>query len=122
MRLILIVDNDLANRRLTQLILEQKGYKTLLAKNGLDGLKIACERLPDLVITDDDMPGMAGSTLCATLKHSQKTSHIPVILYSARSGVQNPVFLDRIGADGVLLKPCTPKMIFHTVTNLCYPA
>ena len=90
----------------------------MLAKNGQDGLKQALEQSPDLIISDIMMPEMDGIELCRELKCKIETSHIPVILLTARTGQIFRIEGLETGADVYLTKPFSPYELQLKVYNL----
>ncbi|GAB3959619.1 hybrid sensor histidine kinase/response regulator transcription factor [Spirosoma harenae] len=80
-------------------------YQVVRAFDGAQGLQIAIERMPDLVLSDVLMPVMDGYTLCGKLKADPHTSHIPVILLTAKSTLDSRVNGLRLGADDYITKP-----------------
>ncbi|GAB4021303.1 ATP-binding protein [Spirosoma koreense] len=101
--LLVVEDND----ELARFIIDSlpRDYRIRRAVNGLDGLKKALEHLPDLILSDVMMPLMDGLTLCHQLKTDLRTSHIPVILLTAKSSVENRLAGLSLGADDYLTKP-----------------
>jgi two-component system cell cycle response regulator len=80
---IMIVDDDVMNRELLQTVFERYGYSALHAANGPQALRLAETEQPSLIICDVRMAGMDGYEVCAQIKDSAATSHIPVIMLSA---------------------------------------
>jgi DNA-binding response OmpR family regulator len=93
-------------------------YKVIATSNGLDGFREATETIPDLVISDIMMPGMNGLELCHKLKTDEKTSHIPVILLTARQSDQYQAEGYETGADAYIAKPFSTALLKVRIKNL----
>nr|MBI1232104.1 response regulator [Cytophagales bacterium] len=93
-------------------------YKILEADNGRDGLLIAFKQIPDLIISDVMMPDVDGIELCKTLKSDEKTSHIPIILLTAKSEEDNILKGLEVGADDYMLKPFRIKQLLVRIEKL----
>jgi signal transduction histidine kinase/DNA-binding response OmpR family regulator len=93
-------------------------YSVLEAKNGKEGFDMAREHIPDLVISDVMMPEMDGFELCEQLKTDNFTSHIPVILLTARAEDADKLSGLQTGADAYLIKPFNSKELLLRVHNL----
>ena len=111
---VLIVDDDPANISLLSKLLEMSGYGIYSALNGEQALKIATEKIPDLILLDVMMPGADGYETCAELKANPKTKNIPVIFISGtgneRKGLQ-------LGAVDYIRKPFSTAIIKARVQN-----
>ncbi len=101
---VLIVEDNADMAAYIALCLEDK-YRLLHVSNGIEGLEAAMREVPDLVLSDVMMPEMDGLELCGRLKAEGSTSHIPVILLTARAGQSNKLEGLRRGADEYLVKP-----------------
>lgn len=93
-------------------------YNTMVAENGRLGLEIAREKLPDIIISDIMMPEMDGLELCRMVKQDFLTSHIPVVLLTAKSAVEQKIEGLGIGADAYLDKPFDSEYLTVVVKNL----
>ena len=96
----------------------QSDYQIYEASNGYEGLVIAQERSPDIIISDMMMPQMDGLELCKKLKKEILTSHIPVILLTARSTVEYQLAGIETGADDYITKPFNLKLLSLKIKNL----
>ncbi|GAB3930380.1 hybrid sensor histidine kinase/response regulator transcription factor [Larkinella terrae] len=115
-RILLVEDNADLAEFITESLPEK--YEIDQARNGLDGLSLALERMPDLVISDVMMPVMDGYTLCNNLKSDLRTSHIPVILLTAKVSYEDRIEGLTRGADEYLTKPFHVQEIQLRVRNL----
>jgi ligand-binding sensor domain-containing protein/signal transduction histidine kinase/DNA-binding response OmpR family regulator len=98
-------------------IFEEK-YEVRTAKNGIEALESVEKALPDLLISDIMMPGMDGFELCRRIKSSLLTSHIPVVLLTAKTGEENVLRGYELGADAYIEKPFNPPSLLLLVKNL----
>jgi signal transduction histidine kinase/ligand-binding sensor domain-containing protein/DNA-binding response OmpR family regulator len=102
-RILLVEDEeDIRNYIIEELSLE---YKVLFAKNGEEGLNMANDTIPDLIITDVMMPVLSGIELCKKLKNQVITSHIPIIILSAKTETSQQIEGLEMGADVYMIKP-----------------
>ncbi len=116
-KLVLLVEDneDLRSTIKTEL---EKSYRIIEAPNGKEGLVLAVEKNPDLIITDVMMPQMSGKELCQVIKSNFKTSHIPVVMITALSGVDDKVEGLEVGADAYVEKPFSIEVLKATINNL----
>lgn len=96
----------------------QGQYQVLESENGADGLAVATSQIPDIVISDVMMPEMDGLQLCQLLKTDERTSHIPVVLLTAKSSQADQVSGLETGADLYITKPFSTKVLTLNVRNL----
>lgn len=114
---IMIVEDSEDVRFFLSTILKNQ-YNLILAENGVDALEKSVEDLPDLIISDIMMPEMDGLEFCKRIKSDWKTSHIPVILLTARTTVDNKVEGLEYGADDYVTKPFNSKELTARIKNL----
>lgn len=113
--LLIVEDNPEVRSYIVQIFAEE--YRLVTAENGLEGLAMARQHLPDLVISDVMMPEMDGITFCGKLKTDLEISHIPVILLTARTASLFKIEGLRIGADDYITKPFHPEELALRVRN-----
>ena len=93
-------------------------YHIMIAKNGKDGLSLILKEHPDLVISDIIMDGMDGVSMCRKIKTNVDTSHIPVVLLTAKARDEDKAAGLDVGADAYITKPFYADMLKRTVANL----
>ncbi|HMI59352.1 MAG TPA: response regulator, partial [Puia sp.] len=114
---ILIVEDNVAIRAFIKEAL-QTGYNILESSNGHEGFEYAIEAIPDLIISDVMMPVMDGLLFCSKIKSDPRTSHIPVILLTAKTAVSHHVDGLQTGADIYLTKPFSIRVLALQIQNL----
>jgi signal transduction histidine kinase/DNA-binding response OmpR family regulator/ligand-binding sensor domain-containing protein len=115
--IILVVEDNADLRRYIAKSLTDK-YKVVEAENGKEGLERARAIIPDLIISDIMMPEIDGIELCQTLKKDIATSHIPVVLLTARASEEAQVKGLEGGADDYITKPFNPRLLEIRIHNL----
>jgi two-component system cell cycle response regulator DivK len=115
MSLILIVEDNEKNMKLVRDVLQVKGYATLEAGNAEDGIRLAAEHIPDLVLMDIQLPGMNGIDALGVLRANAATAKIPVIAVTASVMQQDRKLITEAGFDGYIGKPINLKEFLATV-------
>lgn len=115
--IILVVEDNDEVRAFIKTELNSK-YEVIEAANGKRGLEMAYECIPDLIISDVMMPELDGISLCFQLKNNPLTSHIPIILLTALSDIENRIEGLDMGADSYITKPFHPRHLSVRVSKL----
>lgn len=115
-QLLLIEDNYGVTTLIKSLL--EKDYQIQAATNGREGIELAQENVPDLIITDVMMPEKDGYEVCQTLKNDERTSHIPIIMLTARADLASRLEGLETGADAYLAKPFEKKELMVRLRKL----
>lgn len=114
--LLLVEDNAEVRQLLRNTFTD--AYQIVEAADGQEGIEKALEHVPDLIISDIMMPKVDGLKLCETLKTDERTSHIPIILLTAKAGEEDQYKGLSTGADAYVTKPFKTRMLETRVKNL----
>ena len=115
--LVLVVeDNEEMKKFLYKILI--KNFRVELAEDGQEGLQKALELVPDLIVTDLMMPVMDGLQLTEQVKNHRDTSHIPVILLTAKSAIESRLDAMKFGADDYVTKPFSPLLLEARIENI----
>lgn len=114
---VLIVDDNADMRAYLHTLLLDR-YYVIEAADGQSGLKLAVESVPDIVVSDVMMPVMDGLTFCTRLKQHEATSHIPVLMLTARSSEQQHIEGLQTGADAYMTKPFSADLLLANIASL----
>jgi signal transduction histidine kinase/DNA-binding response OmpR family regulator/ligand-binding sensor domain-containing protein len=117
--LLLVEDNEDIRDYITDCLGDEL-YHISTARNGEEGLQKALTNIPDLIITDVMMPVKNGFELVRDLRNQMSTSHIPIILLTAKTSIESKLEGLQRGADSYLTKPFNPKELQLQVQNLIY--
>lgn len=122
MPLVLIVDDNEKNRRLAADVLSFAGFQALEAATGAEGLALAAERLPDVILMDLRLPDMDGADAARMLRADGSTARIPVVAMSALPLEGSGSWLDEAGFAGSLEKPIQIATFADEVRRFCEDA
>ncbi|MEK7255912.1 MAG: hybrid sensor histidine kinase/response regulator, partial [Bacteroidota bacterium] len=114
--LLIIEDNPDIVRYLTSLL--EDSFNLLVGTDGIEGEALAFEQVPDIILSDVMMPGKDGFEVLESLKNDQRTSHIPIVMLTAKSNVQDRIHGLKKGADAYLGKPFEEEELFAILKNL----
>ena len=115
---ILLVVEDNPDVRTLLIDTFKNSYQVLIAKNGEEGIEKAFEQVPDIIVSDVMMPIKDGVALAKTLKQDERTSHIPIVLLTAKAGDENKLVGIDVGADDYITKPFNQKILKSKINNL----
>ena len=115
---ILTIEDDGDIRELIRYNLEKEGYTVLQAENGEDGLKLAREDAPNLILLDLMLPGIDGLETCRRIKQDPSIASIPVIMLTAKGEDSDVVTGLEVGADDYLPKPFSPKVLIARIRSV----
>ena len=111
---ILIVDDDVETLRLVGLMLQRQGYEIVAADSGSQAITMARKELPDLIVLDVMMPDMDGFQVTQSLRQNAATSLVPILMFTAKSQVDDKVAGYDAGVDDYLTKPVHPaELVAH---------
>ena len=122
MKTIVLVDDHRDTRDVFRLCLEREGYRVFEAENGEDGVQLAFEHRPELVLMDLSLPGLDGLEAARILKTDAALGGTQMIAITARAMGDDRQRAHEIGFDSYLTKPCSPPMLVAEVERLIGPA
>jgi two-component system cell cycle response regulator DivK len=115
---ILIVEDNEKNMKLVRDVLQAKGYVTIEAGTGEDGVRLASEHKPDLILMDIQLPGISGIEALRVLRANPETAKIPAVAVTASVMQQDRKHITEAGFDGYLGKPINLKEFLDTVRSM----
>jgi chemosensory pili system protein ChpA (sensor histidine kinase/response regulator) len=113
--LVMVVDDSLTVRRVTQRLLQREGYRVSLARDGLEALELLAGELPDVVLSDIEMPRMDGFDLVRNLRAEARWRSLPVIMITSRIAQKHRDHALELGVDHYLGKPYDEDMLLSLV-------
>ena len=118
MNTVLIVEDNEKNMKLARDVLQAKGYKTLEAVTGEEGVTLAKQHVPDLVLMDIQLPGINGIEALKQIRADAKTAKVPVVALTASVTPTDRSAINAAGFDAFLSKPINLKEFIDTVKRL----
>ena len=115
---VLLVDDEPFIRRVAELALGRAGHDVVCAANGKSALKLARDRMPDVVLLDMTMPGLDGLETLSWFRTIPGAEHVPVIFLTARVLAAERATYLQAGATGVIAKPFDPLMLSDRIAEL----
>jgi DNA-binding response OmpR family regulator len=117
-RRILIIEDNVAFQKMLKMRIDSKGYKSFIAKDGLEGLNAVRQFNPDLVITDIMLPGLDGHKICRMIKFDKNFKHIPVIVLTSRDLDEDEELAKRCGADAFIVKTTRAEIVMDVIEKM----
>ena len=114
---ILVVDDSPTQMKLATSCLETQGYRLITAVDGEEALRKASSEHPDLIVLDVILPGQNGFQICRTLKSSEDTKNIPVVMLTSKTQDSDKFWGMRQGADAYVTKPFVEAELLTTVAR-----
>jgi len=115
---ILVADDEAHILHVVSMKLRNAGFEVITAVDGEEALELCVSELPDLLITDFQMPFLSGLELCKRLRSLDETRHIPAMMLTARGFDIEPEEMSEAGIAAVLAKPFSPREVLQNVQQL----
>ena len=114
---VLVVEDNEKNMKLVRDVLTAKGFKVVEAVTGEEGVKMAHEHVPELILMDYQLPGIDGIEAFRQIRAQVATSHIPIVAVTASAMPEEEAKMKQAGFDGFLSKPINLKQFVATVVD-----
>ena len=114
---VMVVDDSLTVRKITSRLLEREGYRVITAKDGVDALEQLIDTLPDVVLSDIEMPRMDGFDLVRNIRADARLKHLPVIMITSRLAEKHRRYAEEVGANHYLGKPYQEEELLALVAG-----
>lgn len=118
MKTLLLIEDNSELRENTFELLELEGYNVVAVDNGIKGLALAKEKLPDIILCDIWMPGISGYDVLTELKNNAETSRIPFVFFTASAEKSEVEAGLGMGADGYIRKPFDAEELYEMIARL----
>jgi chemosensory pili system protein ChpA (sensor histidine kinase/response regulator) len=115
--IIMVVDDSLTVRRVTQRLLAREGYQVVLAKDGVDALEQLQAITPDVMLVDIEMPRMDGFDLTRNVRGDERTRHIPIIMITSRTATKHRNYAMELGVNEYLGKPYQEDDLLKSISD-----
>jgi len=115
MKHVLLVDDNPLNVNLARTILTRAGHKVRTANSAHEALALLCESMPDVVVTDINMPGVTGTAMCRDLRTRFPASALRIVAYTALAMSDELRAIESAGFDAIVVKPATKEALLNAV-------
>jgi chemosensory pili system protein ChpA (sensor histidine kinase/response regulator) len=117
--LILVVDDSITVRRVTQRLLQREGYRVSMAADGLQALERLADEKPTVVLSDIEMPRMDGFDLARNIRTDSRLKDLPIIMITSRIAEKHREHARELGVDHYLGKPYSEEELLSLVKHYC---
>jgi chemosensory pili system protein ChpA (sensor histidine kinase/response regulator) len=115
---IMVVDDSITIRRVTERLLERAGYRVVLAKDGLDAMAQLQTEKPATILLDIEMPRADGFEVAAFVRNSERLREVPIVMITSRSGEKHRERARQIGVNRYLIKPYQEEQLLGEVRDM----
>jgi len=115
---VLVVDDSITVRRVTQRLLERNGMRVMTARDGMDAVAVLAENVPDVILLDIEMPRMDGYEVAAHVRNDPRLRDVPIIMITSRVGEKHRARAIELGVDDYLGKPYQESQLIDAITPL----
>ena len=115
--IVMVVDDSLTVRRVTQRLLAREGYQVVLAKDGVDALEHLQDVTPDVMLVDIEMPRMDGFDLTRNVRSDERSKHIPIIMITSRTAAKHRNYAMELGVNEYLGKPYQEEALLKSIAG-----
>jgi len=115
---VLVVDDSITVRRVTQRLLERNGMRVLTARDGMDAIALLSEQVPDIILLDIEMPRMDGYEVAALVRSDPRLRDVPIIMITSRVGEKHRARAIELGVNDYLGKPYQESQLLDAITPL----
>jgi chemosensory pili system protein ChpA (sensor histidine kinase/response regulator) len=115
--IVMVVDDSLTVRRVTQRLLTRENYQVVLAKDGIDALEQLQSITPDVMLVDIEMPRMDGFDLTRNVRGDERTKHIPIIMITSRTATKHRNYAMELGVNEYLGKPYQEEALLKSIAG-----
>jgi len=117
---VLVVDDEIHIVHVVAIKLRNNGYEVISASNGAEAFELACKNIPDIIVTDFQMPVMTGMELVEKLRENEQTKDIPIIMLTARSFAISKEQQEQLKISDCLSKPFSPRELLGNIEDILY--
>ncbi|MGB5587910.1 MAG: response regulator, partial [Gammaproteobacteria bacterium] len=115
---VMVVDDSITVRRVTERLLERNGMRVITAKDGVDAVALLQEHMPDIMLLDIEMPRMDGYEVATHVRNDPRLKHIPIVMITSRVGQKHRARAIETGVDDYLGKPYQEHQLLAAIGAL----